>query len=140
MSLKALWLKYKELILYMVFGAGTTLVNIVGYFVFSRVIPTGTVGATTIAWILSVIFAYVTNKLWVFNSHVKGVAILKEAAAFFGCRLASYFIDVTIMHVFVDLMHYPDMWVKIFSNVFVVIFNYVFSKFFIFKKEGNENE
>lgn len=127
----------------MIFGVGTTLVNIVSFWIFTRLIvlvsnpELNIIIANTIAWILSVLFAYITNKIWVFNSYVKGYAMIKEAFAFFACRFASLIMDNAIMHLGISVLGYPDIPVKLVSNIFVIIFNYVFSKFFIFnsKKE-----
>ena len=141
--IKNLLIKYKELILYMIFGVGTTVVNIVSFWIFTRIIILNSnndiniIIANVIAWILSVLFAYITNKIWVFNSFVKGTEMLKEAFAFFSCRFASLIMDIAIVSLGVSVLHYPDMPVKLVSNVFVIIFNYVFSKFFIFKQKEN---
>lgn len=131
-----LCLKYKEVILYLVFGGLTTLVNIVTYAVFAYVFCTGTVISTAGAWLISVIFAYITNKIFVFESRTDTFALLfKECVSFFGCRLATGIMDVVVMYVSVDLLHFNDIIMKIVSNVLVVVLNYIFSKLFIFKKE-----
>lgn len=131
-----LYFKYKEVILYLVFGGLTTLVNIVSYAVFARVLNMDTVTGTSGAWLVSVIFAYITNKIFVFESKTDTFASLaKECVSFFGCRLATGIMDVAIMYLSVDLLHFNDIVMKIVSNVFVVILNYIFSKLFIFKKE-----
>ena len=89
---------------------------------------------TTIAWIISVLFAYITNKKWVFESDKKGKnAILKEMGAFFSCRVATGIMDVIIVYVFVSALHFPEIPVKLLSNVLVIILNYVGSKLVIFK-------
>ncbi|MFG6349227.1 MAG: GtrA family protein, partial [Lachnospiraceae bacterium] len=88
------------------------------------------------AWLVSVIFAYITNKIFVFESRTDTFALLvKECVSFFGCRLATGIMDVAVMYLSVDLLHFNDIVMKIVSNVFVVILNYIFSKLFIFKKE-----
>ena len=125
--------KYKSVILYLVFGVLTTIVNIVAYFLldFNRLF--NTVINTSIAWVVAVIFAYVTNKKWVFESKVKGFKDnFKEMMSFFGCRIATGLMDVGIMFVFVDILRYDDMIIKIASNVLVVILNYVGSKLLVF--------
>lgn len=130
-----LYLKYKEVILYLVFGGLTTLINIISYAVFSYVFHMGTVVSTAAAWVVSVIFAYVTNKIFVFESRTDTFRmLLKECISFFGCRFATGIMDVAVMYVSVDLLHFNDIVMKIISNVLVVILNYVFSKLFIFRK------
>lgn len=131
-----LYLKYKEVILYLVFGGLTTLVNIVSYAIFARTMHMDTVAATAMAWLISVVFAYVTNKIFVFESKTDTFAMLvKECVSFLGCRFATGIMDIAIMYISVDIMHFNDIVMKIFSNVLVVILNYIFSKLFIFKKE-----
>ncbi len=132
----SIYFKYKEVILYLVFGGLTTLVNIVSYAVFVRISNMGTVAGTSGAWLVSVIFAYITNKMFVFESKTDTFDLLvKECVSFFGCRLTTGFMDVAIMYFSVDLLHFNDIVMKIISNVLVVILNYIFSKLFIFKKE-----
>lgn len=128
--------KYKSVILYLVFGVLTTIVNIVAYFLldFNRLF--NTVINTSIAWGVAVIFAYVTNKKWVFESKVEGFKDnFKEMMSFFGCRIATGLMDVGIMFVFVDILCYDDMIIKIASNVLVVILNYVGSKLLVFRNK-----
>lgn len=132
----SVYFKYKEVILYLVFGGLTTLVNIVSYAVFVRIINMGTVAGTSGAWLVSVIFAYLTNKIFVFESKTDTFDLLvKECVSFFGCRLTTGLMDVAVMYFSVDLLHFNDIVMKIISNVLVVILNYIFSKLFIFKKE-----
>lgn len=128
--------KYKEFLLYGIFGVLTTVVNIVVYAACTRIFSMGTVAATVIAWILSVAFAYITNRIWVFESKASsGREILREVSAFVSCRLLTGFLDLVIMYVFVDMMAVQaDVLVKIASNVLVIILNYVASKLVIFKK------
>ena len=130
-----LWKKYKELVLYLVFGVGTTVINIIAYYVCAHPLRINTVVSTCVAWVLSVLFAYVTNKIWVFESKGTDVGvIIKEIVSFFSCRLLTGFLDVALMFVFVDVLSFNDMWMKIISNVIVIVLNYVASKLLIFKK------
>lgn len=135
-KLKALYEKYKDLIPYVIFGVLTTIVNYVSYWLFAHPLGCGTVFSTAVAWVLSVLFAYVTNRRWVFHSEAKGAnAIGKEFAAFLGARLGTGLLDMLIMYLCVDLLGWNDMVMKLASNVIVVILNYILSKFFIFKKK-----
>ena len=125
--------KYKSVIMYLVFGVLTTLVNIVAYYLLDLNRLFNTVINTSIAWVVAVIFAYVTNKKWVFESKVEGFKDnFKEMMSFFGCRIATGLMDVGIMFVFVDVLGHDDMIIKIASNVLVVILNYVGSKLLVF--------
>lgn len=128
--------KYREQLLYLIFGGLTTLVNILVYFVCDSLWHWGTVWSTIIAWVVSVLFAFVTNKLFVFESKTRSPkALLWEAGSFFGCRLFSGVLDLAIMWLTVDLLHWPSLLMKIISNVLVIILNYVFSKWLIFRKK-----
>ena len=127
--------KYRDLIPYGVFGVLTTLVNISSYWLMAHPIKIPVMPATVIAWILSVLFAYFTNRKWVFHSEATGTtAIAKEMVMFFGARLATGVIDWACMFIFVDIIGFNDVMIKTLANVVVIILNYVASKFLIFKK------
>lgn len=134
----ALYQKYKEVILYVFWGGMTTLVNIVVYYLFYDIWHIANVPSTAIAWLVSMLFAFVTNKIWVFNSrNTDWITTLKELISFTGFRLLSGVCDVGIMYLGVDVMHGNGLLWKILANVIVVILNYIFSKFFIFKKKAD---
>ncbi len=134
--MQELWKKYKSMILYIVFGVGTTLVNIVSYWICAHPFRMATMPSTVIAWITSVLFAYVTNRIWVFESENKGILpVLKEIVSFTVCRLSTGILDMAIMFVFVDLLGINDMIIKVLSNVIVIVLNYILSKLVIFKKK-----
>ena len=126
--------KYKSVLMYLFFGVCTTGINIAVYWLFYTFLSLPNVISTILSWVISVLFAYITNKLWVFESRSFNKQVLShEIPPFFGARLLSGLIDLGIMFVFVDIMFFPAMVVKIISNVFVVIFNYIASKLVIFK-------
>ena len=126
--------KYREMVLYLVFGAGTTFVNIIVYYICGHGFKLAVSISTIIAWALSVLFAYVTNKIWVFNSNRNKLKeILIEFTRFVGCRLTTGLIDLIIMVVFCTWLGFNDLIIKIASNVLVIIMNYIFSKLIIFK-------
>jgi len=127
--------KYKELILYGIFGVLTTIVNILVYYICANILTIHYLISTVIAWLISVLFAYTTNRKFVFESKNKN--IIKEIISFFSFRILSGFIDVAIMYAFVDIFKWNDLIVKILANVIVIILNYIFSKLFIFKKESS---
>ncbi|MEG1526892.1 MAG: GtrA family protein [Erysipelotrichaceae bacterium] len=133
--IEKLWNQYKEVIMYLVFGVLTTLVNIVAYYVGDSILHIHYLIANAIAWVLAVLFAYETNRRWVFNrGNQQPGGKLKEFTMFVSCRLFSGVCDMGIMFVGIDLLGANGLFVKILSNVFVVVINYVFSKFIIFKK------
>ena len=129
-------IKNKEVILYLFFGGCTTLVNIVAYAAATRLLSMTVVFATALAWLLSVIFAYVTNRKYVFESTAYGgKADLIELVSFLGCRIFSGVLDIFLMWLLVDMAGFPDLVIKILSNIIVIVLNYVASKFWIFKKK-----
>lgn len=136
--IKQYFKKYKEPILYVVFGGLTTLVNMISYFLETRLFSIDEITATVISWVLSVAFAYITNKIWVFESKRSDFGYLcREVASFFGCRLFSGALDVGMMYLFVTIFGFPDIFIKIMSNIVVVVLNYIFSKLFIFQKSSD---
>lgn len=127
--------KYKEQLTYVIFGVLTTAINIVVYTVSYNRLGISNVVSNIIAWILSVLFAYVTNKIWVFESKsTEAKVLIREMLSFFGCRLATGALDIAIMYVAVDRMALDSTLMKCASNVLVIIANYIFSKLIIFKK------
>ena len=135
-EIKELFKQYKEIILYLIFGVLTTVVNIVVFELFTNVLNTNYLISNAIAWLISVLFAYITNRIYVFKSKAKEKkAIIKEISSFFGFRLLSGIMDMAFMFIFVSLLHLNESIMKIVVNVIVVILNYIFSKVFIFKKD-----
>ncbi len=135
-KIKELINKHRDVIPYLFFGVCTTLVNMVVYWLMAHAAHAGTMVSTVIAWVAAVLFAYLTNRKWVFHSEAKGAAeIAKEAGYFFACRLGTGVLDWVCMYVFVDLLRFNDVVIKFLANVLVIVLNYVFSKFVIFKKK-----
>ena len=124
--------KNKEIIMYLVFGVLTTVVNIVVYYIFSNLLHMNYLSSNAMAWFLSVLFAYVTNRKYVFDS--KNNQIIKEAISFFGSRLATGIMDMVLMWFLVNFNIVNDVVAKVVVNVIVVILNYILSKLVVFKK------
>lgn len=148
--LKQLFLKYKEVITYIIFGILTTAVNFVIFKLGNILLGEDLyLVSNIIAWIISVVFAYITNKLWVFESKSWAAGILgKEISSFFGARVFSLLFEEAGLFLFVDLLHFDKhsistfgiaiggkMIAKVILAVIVVILNYFFSKLVIFKKK-----
>lgn len=124
-----------ETISYLFFGVLTTLVNYVSYFILSSQLKIDYKISTVISWILAVLFAYITNKIWVFKSTSFNSEILfKEITAFISARIVSGIFEFIWMIFTVEILKMNDLIAKLLANVFVVIMNYFFSKMFIFKK------
>lgn len=136
MQLKNVYEKYKDVIPYLIFGVCTTIVNIVSYWICAHVINFNTMASTIIAWVLAVLFAYITNRRWVFHSEANSAReITKEIVSFFTCRLVTGLIDWGCMYVFVEILKLNDVLIKFVANVVVILLNYVASKVLIFRKE-----
>ena len=139
--IKELYIKYKEIINYLIFGVLTTLVNLITKYILLFTILDPTNGfqlqiAIIISWIVAVIFAYFTNRKFVFES--KNQNKLKEFISFVVARIATLLLEMFIMWFFVTLLKLDsDLYVVIFTlvaQVAVIIGNYIFSKLFVFKK------
>lgn len=146
-------LKHKEFILYTLFGIGTTIVNFVVYWAMLNTIGhENYLFANIIAWLVSVIYAFITNKLYVFKSPAKDFkSVSREAIEFGGARALSLVIEEIGLFLFLELASVEDfvlnlqviqisgaMLVKLLLAVFVIISNYFFSKFVIFKKKEKQ--
>ena len=136
-KLKRIWrfLTAPEMLLYILFGVLTTAVNVLSFGLLRDVLQWRLLTANTAAWVLSVAFAFITNKLFVFRS--KSFApdlVFRELVSFVGARLFSLAVDTAGMWLLADVLSWNDWLAKILMNVIVVVINYVFSKLFIFKK------
>lgn len=134
-----LFLKYKEVILYLVFGGLTTLINIAGYMLLTRLFGLDTMIANGIALAVSILFAYVTNKIFVFESKTETFgAAFREFVSFIACRIATAVLDMLIMYITVDVLGWYDIVMKILANIIVIVLNFVFSKLIIFTSKKTE--
>lgn len=134
-TLKGLIKKYQSVISYLFFGACTTAVNWATYALLYNCCGVGNRPSVAVAWLISVLFAYITNKLWVFDSKsFDSRTLLKEIAPFFGARLATGALDYGIMFVAVDCLRgNGNVW-KLISNGIVIILNYFASRCWVFQK------
>ena len=131
--LNNLYKKYKEIINYLIFGGLTTVVSIATYALFAKVFHIDYLISNVLSWILAVLFAYITNKIFVFES--KSKKNIKEITSFFFFRIVSLVMEMIILYIFVDMLHIDDLITKIIAQVIVIVANYVFSKVFVFKKD-----
>jgi len=140
-KIKGLIVKYQDMILYVFFGALATLVNTVSYYLCYNVFGISNVPSVIIAWLLAVVFAFFTNKLWVFKSKSFAPEVLRhEIPTFFGARLLTGLLDLGIMYLAVDVLHGNGTVWKLISNVIVIILNYAASKLVIFRKNEEPKE
>lgn len=155
-----------EMLSYLFFGVMTTVVNLGVFFVSDKILGNGAITefsvfnhlfkitfedvSTLISWIFAVLFAYVTNKLWVFESKSwKTSVVVRELVSFFGARILSFVIFesfgfMIVRNILINIGIFgsengPKWIAKILISVFVVIFNYVMSKLLIFKNKRKES-
>ena len=136
--IKQLWEKYKHIIAYLFWGVVTTVINLAVFQILSSGIHWNYQLANVIAWFVSVLVAYFTNKVWVFGSHYTTVSdFLVEMLRFFFYRALTLVIDIVITFIGISVLGFKDPMgqfiVKVIDNVIVIIANYVFSKWLIFK-------
>ena len=128
--------KHKEVLMYLLFGGLTTVVSILTFALFFQVLGINELVANVLSWILSVLFAYVTNRTWVFASSADTKAgIIKEMASFFGGRVATLLVEEGILAVCITWLGLPAIPVKIAAQVIVIVLNYIISKLWVFKKK-----
>lgn len=149
--MKKLIEKYRELIIYVIVGGLTTAVNYVIHFGL-RALNVNYYVALTVAWFIAVSFAYVANRIFVFESKAVGKEQFKEITLFFGARVFSYGLEMLISFIFIDcakadrfvwqpeftetVIPIGELFVKTVAQVIIVISNFIFSKFVIFKKDA----
>ncbi len=126
---------HKELLLYVLFGCGTTLVSVGSFILFVEVVRIHPLIANVLSWILAVGFAYVTNRRWVFCSRAKGNAIWAEVLAFYGGRLLTLGLEEVILLIFGFWLGIRHSLVKLAAQFIVLVSNYILSKFLIFRKK-----
>lgn len=129
------YVKYKSILLYLFFGALTTIVSVLTFVVFYDVFDWNELLANIISWVFAVLFAYVTNRIWVFNSGATGRTLFKEMIAFFLGRLTTLGVEEILLLVFTTWLSFNGVIVKIGAQVVVLILNYIISKFFVFKEK-----
>lgn len=142
--MKKFLLKHKEIIMYLIFGVLTTLVSLVSYALLIKFLPLSITAASAISWIIAVSFAFVTNKLFVFESKSSDTkTVLREALSFFAARGISGVVEIFLPELLFKagldfaLFGVKGLVAKIIVNVIVIILNYLFSKLFVFKKAGD---
>ena len=133
-----LYRKHKEIVNYLIVGVLTTVVSLVVYYGLTLTVldPEKAVqlqAANMISWIAAVVFAYFTNRRFVFESRSQNM--LKEAAAFFAARLSTLVLDMALMFLLVTLLKCNDKIAKLVVQAAVIVANYVLSKFLVFKKK-----
>lgn len=127
--------KHESVMLYLIVGVMTTAVSIITQYI-PLLMGFPTEVNTTVSWICSVTFAFFTNKVWVFKNESKAKSDwIKQAAAFYGARLTTYFLELAFMSFTVRTLHQNEYVMKLIAQVFILVINYLFSKLVVFKKK-----
>ena len=146
-KIKEIYFKYKEVINYLIFGVLTTIVSLaVKYLLLFTIFDASNAlelqVAVIISWIAACLFAYITNRIWVFES--KSKKIIKEMITFFVARLSTLGLEMLIMFIFVTALGLnSDIWVIVWtlvSQVLVIVGNYILSKLIVFKNKKKEEK
>jgi putative flippase GtrA len=140
MKLKEFFVKYKEIILYLVFGVLTTAVSI-GTFALTELVGIHELVGNIISWVVSVTFAFFTNRIWVFDAKTDSTkSFFVQFVLFYLSRIATFLVEELIIFVCVTLLHFNPMVIKIIAQVIVIILNFVVSKLVVFRKKKTAKE
>ena len=138
--IKKLLIKYQDVIAYLVFGVLTTVINYVVYIPCYNLLGFSGAASNAVAWVVAVAFAFLTNKPFVFKSRDwSAKVLLPELTKFLGCRIGSGLLETVIIFVTVDCLNWNGNWMKLFTNVMVVVLNYLGSKLLVFGGKRNED-
>ena len=134
-KMKTLMTRYRDVIVYLVFGVLTTAVNYIVYLPCYNVLGLSGSASNAIAWVVAVAFAYLTNKPFVFQSHDwSAKTVIPELTKFLGCRIGSGVLETAIIFLTVDWLGWNGNVMKLLTSVLVVVLNYIGSKLLVFKK------
>ncbi|MDE5780904.1 MAG: GtrA family protein [Lachnospiraceae bacterium] len=126
--------KNKEMLLYLFFGFLSFVMSISTYALFNKVFNINELLANIFSWIITVMFAFFTNRIWVFDSPTKSMAeFVKQMSSFYWGRIVTLVIEEIILFVFITLLGMGSMLIKVIAQVVVIVLNYVISKLFVFK-------
>lgn len=135
-KIRALVVKYWDILSYLVFGVMTTVVNYAVYLPIYNLLGLSAAVSNVIAWVAAVAFAFLTNKPFVFKSHDwSAKTVIPELTKFVSCRIASGAMETVILLLTVDLLGWNGNIWKLITQVLVVILNYVTSKLVVFRKK-----
>ena len=123
-KIKELVKKHEELIKYLIIGVLTTVIN---YIIFAILVKAANIdihASNIVAWLVSVIFAYFTNKLFVFESKsFKLKVIAKEVLSFGAARILSLLLEELVLYIFVNILSMNELLIKLIANVIVIAIN-----------------
>lgn len=131
--------KYKEVLLYLFFGVCTSVISILSYSIADVLLGINELIANIVSWILAVLFAFFTNRIWVFQSEThSGREFVIQLANFFGGRVVTLIIEEVLILVFIIILGFPSIPVKVAAQIVVIVLNYIISKLWVFKKKNGD--
>lgn len=138
--LRDFYYKHESVMLYLIVGAMTTAVSVIFQYI-PLLMGFPTEVNTTVSWIFAATFAFFTNKAWVFKNEERTKKDwISQAAAFYGARLATYFLELAFMSFTVRVLEQNEYVMKLIAQVFILIINYIFSKLVVFRKKDGEEK
>ncbi len=127
--------KNKEMLLYLFFGGLSFIVSVATYAFFNVSLGFNVLLANVLSWIITVMFAFLTNRVWVFDSPTNNIKeFIIQMFSFYSGRIVTLIIEEAILVLFIDILGFGSIIVKVVAQVFVILLNYVISKIFIFRK------
>ena len=136
---KPLYVRYKEFWLYALFGAGTVAVALISYSLFTETLRMEILIGNAISWIFATMFAFLTNRKWVFVSHKKGVlAFFQQMFSFFMGRFVTLILEEWMLMYFVGILGLPNMLIKVLAQFVIIATNYVISKLVVFRRKPSK--
>ena len=136
--LRPFYVKYKEPLLYLFFGGLTTLISIFVFWLFNSPLGLNELVANLISRLLAVLFAFLTNKTWVFQSGGQEKGFLSLMLSFYAGRLVTLGVEELLLLVFITWLGFNSMAVKIAAQIVVIVLNYVISKLLVFRDKGEK--
>ena len=139
-GIRDFYYKHESVMLYLIVGAMTTAVSLIAQYI-PAFLGLPTEANTTISWICAATFAFFTNKAWVFKNEEKEKSDwIRQAVSFYGARLFTFFSEFAFMEITVRVLGQNEYIMKLIAQVFILVLNYLFSKFVIFRKKSSEKE
>lgn len=133
--------KHKEMLLYLFFGGLAFFVSIGSYALFDSVFGIHELIANVLSWLIAVLFAFITNRVWVFAAPTKTTGeFFRQAVSFFAGRVATLLIEEAIIYVFITRLGFNSIVVKVAAQIVVIVLNYVISKLIVFRKNNRQEE
>ena len=126
---------YKEKLLYLFFGSLTTIISISVFVFFTETLRIDSLISNIISWVLAVAFAFVTNRKWVFSE--SGQSFVADALYFYLARVATLVFEEVVILVFITVLDFNSLIVKVASQIAIVVLNYIISKYVVFRKQKN---